>query len=178
MHGSLEITLILLVAAVLTVTLFRRLNLPPMLGYLVLGIIAGPHALGFVPESAETTYLAEFGVVFLMFSIGLEFSLPQLISMRRVVFGLGGAQVVVTLLVFLILSMLFGLPWQAGLALGGALAMSSTAIVSKTLAEKLQLNSPHGQQTMGVLLFQDLAVVPLLVLIQTGDGGDRWLCFT
>ncbi len=165
MHGALEITLILLVAAVLTVTLFRRLNLPPMLGYLVLGIVAGPHALGFVPESAETTYLAEFGVVFLMFSIGLEFSLPQLISMRRVVFGLGGAQVVLTLLVFLALSLLFGLSWQAGLAIGGAIAMSSTAIVSKTLAEKLQLNSPHGQQTMGVLLFQDLAVVPLLVLI-------------
>ncbi len=165
MHGSLEITLILLVAAVLTVTLFRRLNLPPMLGYLVLGIVAGPYALGFVPESAETTYLAEFGVVFLMFSIGLEFSLPQLISMRRVVFGLGGAQVAVTLLIFLALSMVFGLSWQAGLAIGGAIAMSSTAIVSKTLAEKLQLNSPHGQQTMGVLLFQDLAVVPLLVLI-------------
>ncbi|MGB9151327.1 MAG: monovalent cation:proton antiporter-2 (CPA2) family protein [Burkholderiales bacterium] len=165
MHGSLEITLILLVAAVLTVTLFRRLNLPPMLGYLALGIVAGPHALGFVPESAETTYLAEFGVVFLMFSIGLEFSLPQLVSMRRVVFGLGGAQVVVTLLVFLAASLLFGLSWQAGLALGGALAMSSTAIISKTLAEKLQLNSPHGRQTMGVLLFQDLAVVPLLVLI-------------
>jgi monovalent cation:H+ antiporter-2, CPA2 family len=178
MHGSLEITLILLVAAVLTVTLFRRLNLPPMLGYLVLGIVAGPHALGFVPESAETTYLAEFGVVFLMFSIGLEFSLPQLISMRRVVFGLGGAQVAVTLLVFLALSMWFGLSWQAGLALGGAIAMSSTAIVSKTLAEKLQLNSPHGRQTMGVLLFQDLAVVPLLVLIPALSQGNQALAVT
>jgi monovalent cation:H+ antiporter-2, CPA2 family len=165
MHGTLEITLILLVAAVLTVTLFRRLNLPPMLGYLTLGILIGPHALGVLPESAETTYLAEFGVVFLMFSIGLEFSLPQLISMRRVVFGLGGAQVLATLLAFFALALLLGLPWQTGLALGGALAMSSTAIVSKMLSEKLELNSAHGRQTMGVLLFQDLAVVPLLVLI-------------
>jgi monovalent cation:H+ antiporter-2, CPA2 family len=89
---ALELTLLLLASSVLGVVAFRLLNLPPMLGYLMVGILIGPHALGVVPDSKQTRYLAEFGVVFLMFSIGLEFSLPRLRSMRHIVFGLGGAQ--------------------------------------------------------------------------------------
>ena len=173
MVSGLELTLLLLGSAVLGVVVFRMLHLPPMLGYLAVGILIGPHALGLAEDDATTHALAEFGVVFLMFSIGLEFSLSQLLAMRRIVFGLGLAQVLLTILA----TMLFGwliatqLPpslrigWQGAFALGGALAMSSTAIVSKMLTERLELESPHGRKIIGILLFQDLAVVPLLILI-------------
>ncbi|GJI92886.1 MULTISPECIES: cation:proton antiporter domain-containing protein [Duganella] len=169
----LELTLILLGSAVLGVVAFRMLHLPPMLGYLAVGILIGPHALGLAESSEATHSLAEFGVVFLMFSIGLEFSLPKLLAMRSIVFGLGMAQVGLTI----VATMVFGwalatqLPadihigWQAAFALGGALAMSSTAIVSKMLTERLELESEHGRKIIGILLFQDLAVVPLLILI-------------
>ena len=174
-HEALTLALILLASGVLVVTLFRRLNLPPMLGYLLIGILIGPHALAFVPDEEGTRYLAEFGVVFLMFSIGLEFSLPQLNSMRRIVFGFGLAQVVVTILFTIALCELTGLGWQVGLVLGGVVSMSSTAIVTKMLSDRLELHSAHGRQIMGVALFQDLAVVPLLVMIPalalTGRGA-------
>src|SRR5678816_2080800 len=120
---------------------------------------------GLASSEQETQHLAEFGVVFLMFSIGLEFSLSKLRAMRRIVFGLGLAQVAATLAVAVIATVALGLGWQAGVALGGALAMSSTAIVSKLFAERGELDSTHGRQLIGVLLFQDLAVVPLLVLV-------------
>ncbi|MDP2879847.1 MAG: monovalent cation:proton antiporter-2 (CPA2) family protein [Sulfuricella sp.] len=178
MHNTLQFVLILLAAAVLVVALFRSLRLPPLLAYLLVGIVIGPHALGWVPESGETTYLAEFGVVFLMFSIGLEFSLPQLKAMQGLVFGLGGAQVLLTLALVLVACMALGLSWQAGVALGGILAMSSTAIVSKLLAERVELHSRHGREIVGVLLFQDLAVVPLLVLIPALAAGDSNLGWT
>ncbi|GGC04995.1 monovalent cation:proton antiporter family protein [Pseudoduganella buxea] len=173
MFSPLELTLLLLGSAVLGVVAFRMLHLPPMLGYLAVGILIGPHALGLAEESHATASLAEFGVVFLMFSIGLEFSLPKLKSMKGVVFGLGMAQVTLTIAA----TVLFGwvlsytLPpvikvsWQASFALGGALAMSSTAIVVKMLTERLELESEHGRKIIGILLFQDLAVVPLLILI-------------
>jgi CPA2 family monovalent cation:H+ antiporter-2 len=127
--------------------------------------VIGPHALGIVSGNEDQRYLAEFGVVFLMFSVGLEFSLPQLMAMRRTVFGFGGAQVASVVAVVMAVSLALGLAWQTGLVVGGVLAMSSTAIVSKTLAETTALQSPHGRQIMGVLLFQDLAVIPLLILI-------------
>lgn len=167
MSNSLELVLVLLASAVLVVVLARSLHLPPMLGYLLVGVAIGPHALHWIPASEGTEYrqLAEFGVVFLMFSIGLEFSLPKLFTMRRVVFGLGMVQVLLTLLVPTAVAWVLDYPWQLGIALGGALAMSSTAIVSKLLAERMQLESAHGREIIGVLLFQDLAVVPLLILI-------------
>jgi CPA2 family monovalent cation:H+ antiporter-2 len=162
---SLQPVLVLLASAVLAVVGFRSLHLPPMLGYLVTGVALGPHALGLIPDTSETRHLAEFGIVFLMFSIGLEFSLPKLMAMRRVVFGLGLAQVLATMSVGLVLGVLLGASWQASLVFGGAIAMSSTAIVSKLLAERLELDTPHGREIIGVLLFQDLAVVPLLIVI-------------
>ena len=173
MFSSLELTLMLLGSAVLGVVAFRMLHLPPMLGYLAVGIIIGPHALGLAAENEASHTLAEFGVVFLMFSIGLEFSLPKFLAMRRIVFGLGMAQVVMTIVATVVfgwfvgryLSAYFHLSWQASFALGGALAMSSTAIVSKMLTERLELESEHGRKIIGILLFQDLAVVPLLILI-------------
>lgn len=178
MHNTLQLVLILLAAAVLVVALFRSLRLPPLLAYLLVGIAIGPHALGWVPESGEASYLAEFGVVFLMFSIGLEFSLPQLKAMQGIVFGLGGAQVALTMAAVLAASLALGLSWQTGVALGGILAMSSTAIVSKLLVERVELHSRHGGQIVGVLLFQDLAVVPLLVLIPALAAGDSHLGWT
>ena len=169
MTTPLELTLFLLIAAVAGVVVFRSLNLPPMLGYLTVGIIVGPHALGLASDSARVEYLAEFGIVFLMFSIGLEFSLTRLRAMRRIVFGLGVTQVLGTIIAALLAGMsirsFMSFSWQASFALGGALAMSSTAIVSKLLAERLELESEHGRNIIGVLLFQDLAVVPLLIII-------------
>ncbi len=164
-NNPLELVLILLASAVLVVVLARSLHLPPMLGYLLLGVAIGPHSLHWIPASEESgyAYLAEFGVVFLMFSIGLEFSLPKLFNMRRVVFGLGMGQVLLTVFAPTVGAWLLGFPWQVGFALGGALAMSSTAIVIKLLAERMQLESAHGREIIGVLLFQDLAVVPLVM---------------
>ncbi len=165
MDNSLSLVLILLATAVLVVVVCRILRLPVMLGYLVVGILIGPHSFGWIPDSPSTRHLAEFGVVFLMFSIGLEFSLSRLKSMKRTVFGLGGAQVIATTLLVMAIAFLFGMDWRAGFALGGVLALSSTAIVSKMLVERAEINLPYGQQMMGVLLFQDLAVVPLLIII-------------
>jgi len=165
MTHPLYLILILLASAVVAVVACRLARLPPILGYLAVGMTVGPHGLGWVPDDADTRYLGEFGIVFLMFSIGLEFSLPQLRTMRRAVFGLGLAQVTITTLVGVVALQLFGYGWQTGLVLGGALAMSSTAIVSKMLAERTELGTPHGRDVMGILLFQDLAVVAFLILI-------------
>jgi monovalent cation:H+ antiporter-2, CPA2 family len=172
MASGLELTLLLLGSAVLGVVVFRSLHLPPMLGYLAVGVLIGPHAFGLAAETHSTHALAEFGVVFLMFSIGLEFSLGQLRAMRRIVFGLGLAQVVLTIVATVLGGLLLSMwapqlhiSWQAAFALGGALAMSSTAIVVKLLTERLELESEHGRRIIGILLFQDLAVVPLLILI-------------
>lgn len=178
MTDSLQLLLILLAVAVGVVVLCRILRLPAMLGYLLVGILIGPHALGWIPDAPETRHLAEFGVVFLMFSIGLEFSLARLRSMQRLVFGLGTAQVAATMLLVMLTSLSFGLDWRAGLALGGVLAMSSTAIVSKMLVERAELNTPHGQKIMGVLLFQDLAVVPLIIIIPALSSGTEHIYAT
>jgi CPA2 family monovalent cation:H+ antiporter-2 len=165
MTDILPLVLLLLAAAVSVVAVFRQLGLPPIMGYLLVGTAMGPHALGWVPDTPQTRHLAEFGVVFLMFSIGLEFSLARLYQMKRIVFGLGLAQVATSMLVAMLAARLLGVPWLAGLVLGGALAMSSTAILSKLLSDRGELDTNHGREVIGVLLFQDLAVVPLLVLI-------------
>ena len=171
--NALDLTLLYLLAAVLGVVGCRMLKLPPMLGYLAVGVVIGPNALALAQNSQGLRYLAEFGVVFLMFVIGLEFSLPKLRAMKRHVFGLGFSQVVLTVLITTAASLLLGLAlprwwnvsWQIAVALGGVMAMSSTAIVIKLMAERLELESEHGKRVVGILLFQDLAVVPLLVLI-------------
>ena len=169
MASGLESALLLLASVVAGVVAFRLLHLPPLLAYLAVGIVIGPHALALLPDSKDTRYLAEFGVVFLMFSIGLEFSLPKLKAMRRTVWSLGVAQVALTVLITLaagwVIGGYFNVNLTGAFALGGALAMSSTAIVMKLLAERVQLDTEHGKRIVGVLLFQDLAVVPLLVIV-------------
>lgn len=187
MASTLELTLLYLVAAVLGVTACRWLKLPPMLGYLVVGVLIGPNALALAQGGAGVQYLAEFGVVFLMFVIGLEFNLPKLRSMRTLVFGLGLSQVALTMLGTLLghglLVLSYGwlvggqweMSWQGAVVLGGAMAMSSTAIVVKLMAERLELETEHGRRVIGILLFQDLAVVPLLVLIPALNDSGREL---
>jgi CPA2 family monovalent cation:H+ antiporter-2 len=171
--SGLELTLFYLLAAVLGVVVCRSLELPPMLGYLAVGVLIGPNALALAQNADSVRYLGEFGVVFLMFVIGLEFNLSKLRAMRQHVFGLGLLQVALTMLLIFVGALLISwwapslwqLSWQGALALSGAAAMSSTALVVKLLSDRLELDSEHGRRVMGILLFQDLAVVPLLVLI-------------
>lgn len=165
MFNSLPLILILLISSVLAVAIFRMLRLPPMLAYFLVGLALGPHTFGLLPDSEANREFAEFGIVFLMFSIGLEFSLPQLYAMRKKVLGLGGGQVAITLAATMGIAKLCGLSWSTAFVIGAALVMSSTAIVSKILAERIDLNSRHGRLSIGVLLFQDIAVVPILVMI-------------
>ena len=172
MTNTLELVLILLASAVLVVAVFRLVHLPPLIGYLIAGVAVGPYALGLIPQSDQARYLAEFGVVFLMFSIGLEFSLAKMLQMRRAVFALGGSQVLITFAAGFAGSLALSLGWKAGIVLGAALAMSSTAIVARMLSERMQLDTPHGREVMGILLFQDLAVVPFLVLIPALAGEE------
>ena len=171
MHTTLATILILLGASVVVVVVCRLVRLPAILGYLVVGILVGPHALRWVEDTPITHSMGEFGIVFLMFSLGLEFSLAHLKAMRSAVFGLGTAQVAITVLAALVALPLAGFSWQASLVLGGALAMSSTAIVTKMLAERMELATPHGRDIIAILLFQDLAVVAFIVMIPA-LGGD------
>jgi len=155
--------LILLASSVLVVTLLRRLKLPPIVGYLAVGIVLGPEALS-LAGSDTTRVLADYGVVFLVFTLGLEFSYPRMLAMRWEVFGLGGAQVVLTTALMATAAVMLGVPLLVAIVLGGALAMSSTAIVVRQLTEQLEVNRPHGRLAIGILLFQDLAFVPLLAM--------------
>jgi CPA2 family monovalent cation:H+ antiporter-2 len=177
MHSALFPVLALLTAAVIAVALVRHFGIPAVLAYLAVGIVCGPHGGGLLTENDQVTAFAEFGVVFLMFSIGLEFSMPKLVAMRSLVFGLGGAQMLLTASGTLLVVWLgYGQDWRAALAVGLAVAMSSTAIVAKMLSDRFELHSRSGRQTMGVLLFQDLAVVPcLLVLPALADARSDLL---
>lgn len=178
MHETLPAILLLLVSSVLVVALFRAFKLPAMLAYILVGLLLGPKSFGFLPDTEANRQLAEFGIVFLMFSIGLEFSLGQLYAMRRIVLGIGSLQVLITMGAIMLVCLSLGLDWKAALVVSGALTMSSTAIVSKLLVERLDLNARHGRIAIGVLLFQDLAVVPLLVLIPAIASPTGSLAYT
>jgi len=168
--------LIILVLSVVGILVFRRLDIPAVLGYLVVGLLAGEHAFDWIHDRHVLEQIAEIGVVFLLFTIGLEVSIPRLIAMRNIVFGIGVVQVIVSVLSTMVLGLWMGLSWQSAFAVGGALTMSSTAIVTKLLTESYELHLPHGNISLGVLLFQDLAVVPFLVLIPIlADQGDSSL---
>lgn len=172
-HTFLHEIILLLAFSVVTVALFRRFNLPPIIAYLLVGVAIGPHAFAFVSSTDSTHFIAEFGVVFLLFTIGLEFSLAKLMAMRRTVFGLGFAQVFLSTLLFGGIAWLFGQSLLSSVIIGGILALSSTAIVIKQLVEQMELNSRHGRMSVGILLFQDLAVIPLLVIIPVFAGESE-----
>ena len=175
MH-ALDSVVMLLAVAVLTVIVCRRLHIPTMLGYLIVGFIAGPGVLHIISQTEATDFVGEIGIVFLMFSIGLEFSLPKLRAMKSLVFGLGTMQVVFTILLIMGIGLILKMPFLAALALAGAMTVSSTAIVSKMMAGRGELGTHHGQMAMGVLLMQDIAVVPLMILMHTlaGDTSTLW----
>ncbi|MBI3772926.1 MAG: cation:proton antiporter [Gammaproteobacteria bacterium] len=171
-HGVLWQVVMLLTTAVVAVAVCKRYRLPSALAYFVVGAFIGPEGFKLIPRTEDVQFLAEFGVVFLLFTVGLEFSLPILMAMKRVVLGLGAAQVVVTTAVVGAIAWLIGLPGESAVVLGGMLAMSSTAIVIRQLTEQLEINSRHGRLAVGILLFQDLAVVPFLILIPALAAGD------
>ncbi|MHC8395953.1 cation:proton antiporter [Pseudomonas sp. LB3P93] len=168
--------LIILASSLVVIALFQRLRLPPVLGYLCVGLMIGPTAFNWVNESEELPDLAELGVVFLLFSLGLEFSLSKMIALRRVVFGLGSLQVLVSGLLMGALLILFGMPTTPALLLGAGLSLSSTAIVSKELGSLGEIFSSHGQNAIAVLLFQDVVAVLLLTLVPVfaGNSDQVW----
>jgi CPA2 family monovalent cation:H+ antiporter-2 len=164
-HKLLIDILLLLASTVLVVGLFRRLRMPAIIGYLVVGALIGPHGFAWLTSAAEIRFMAELGIVFLMFMLGLEFSLPVLMASRNSIFGFGGSQVLLTVGLATGLGYAAGLSLPAALVVGGALAMSSTAIVLKQLTEQGELATRHGRLSISVLLFQDLATLPFLVAI-------------
>ena len=175
MTEPLSQVLILLAAAVFAVSVVRRIGLPATLAYLAVGLTLGPHAFAVVSESETTHLLGELGVAFLLFTLGLEFSFPRMVAMRREVFGLGFAQVAATTAVFALIGWLLGLHWLTSILVGGAIAMSSTAILLQQLADRAELNRTHGRLAFSMLLFQDLAFVPFLALasgLTTAHGLD------
>lgn len=165
MHNEFVQVIVLMVIAVGLIWLLKRLGLPPILSYIITGIIAGPDIMALFENSEQMHLLAEIGIVFLLFSLGLEFSLPKLVAMRNMVFGVGAGQVILTTLLFLGVALLFGLPANAAIVVGGMIALSSTAIVIKQVAEMGILHNQRTQLAVSVLLFQDLAVVPFLIAI-------------
>ena len=173
--NSLEQATIFLLTAVLLVPLFQRYKLGAVLGYLAAGMLIGPSGLAVVSDIESTLHFAEFGVVLLLFLVGLELEPARLWALRRPVFGLGGAQVIITGAVLSLCGWVLGLSWQAALVAGLAGAMSSTALVLSSLAERRQLGTRHGRETFAVLLFQDLAVIPLLALLPLlgSEGGQQ-----
>lgn len=161
------------------VWLFRKLKLPTILAYLAAGVLVGEFGLGLVKDNGNYEHLAELGIVFLLFTLGLEFSLPRLLAMKRLVFAVGSLQVAVSLLVFTLLALLFGLDFSSAFVVGGILALSSTAIVIRQLSETGAMKRKSGQLSVAILLFQDVAVVPLLIVIpMLAVQGDSSLLST
>src|SRR6202166_602502 len=164
--------LILLTASVCVVAAVRKLALPAILGYLAVGMLLGPHALALAADNETTQLLADFGVVFLVFTLGLEFSLPRLVAMRWEVLGVGGAQVLITTGVVAAASaLLFGVPPAVAVVIGGAVAMSSTAIIISQLTEQSENNRTHGRLAVAICLFQDLSFPLFLGLVSPLAGG-------
>lgn len=164
-HSDLEHIVIVFLAAVLVVSLFKKLNFSPVLGYLAAGIIIGPYGLAIIQDLTIAQFIAEFGVVFLLFYIGLELTLQRLVSMRGQVFGLGTAQVIITAILIAALLKFANIPAASAIIIGGGLALSSTAVVLRVLSEKGEQSTQVGRLATAILILQDLAVVPLLVFV-------------
>lgn len=164
MAGHFEL-LAILSSAVLIVWLFRRLHLPAILAYLVAGMLVGEHGFALAQDQVDYDHFAELGIVFLLFTLGLEFSLPKLMAMRHLVLAVGSLQVGISLVFFMVVALFFGQTFASALIIGGILALSSTAIVIRQLSESGAMKRKSGQLSVAILLFQDVAVVPLLIII-------------
>ena len=172
--------LILLAGSVLVLSLVRRFRLPAILGYLLVGMLLGPNALGIASDAIAIATLAEIGVVFLVFTLGLEFSFARMVAMKAEVLGVGGLQMLLTTAAIGGAAWALGLDLAVAIVVGGALAMSSTAIILRQLGDQLEINRTHSRLAVGILLFQDLAFVPLLALATAiGTAGEmpgpQWL---
>lgn len=165
--------LAMLFIAVIMVWVFKKLNLPAILAYLFAGMVVGEHGLFWAHDQAYYDHFAELGIVFLLFTLGLEFSLPKLIAMKHLVLGVGSKQVLVSIIVFFILALLFGQSVESAFVISGIIALSSTAIVVRTLSESGAIKRKSGQISIAVLLFQDVAVVPLLIIIPLLAGSSE-----
>ena len=168
---------VFLIATVIAVPLFKRLGMGAVLGYLTAGVLIGPWLFGFISDVENILHFSEFGVVLLLFVIGLELRPSRLWELRRPVFGLGGAQVAVTGFVLAAAGVALGLPVITALVVGMVLSLSSTAFALQILAEKKQLTTHYGRASFAILLFQDLAAIPLLALIPllgSGGAGQAW----
>ncbi|MFO1258115.1 MAG: cation:proton antiporter [Gammaproteobacteria bacterium] len=168
---TFESLIIVLGIAVMIITVLRRLHLPPILGYLIAGALVGPEALGLFSDLKDLHFIAEFGVVFLLFTIGLELSLPKLIAMRRALLSLGGGQVLLCALIVVGFCRIADLSWAAATAVAGALTFSSTAVATKQLIEQDELHQPHGKYALSILLFQDIAAIPFLIIVPALGGN-------
>lgn len=159
--------------ALVTVIIFRRLMFPSIIGFLVTGVMVGPHALGLIKNSHQVEQMAEIGVVLLLFTIGIEFSLKELMRIKHLVLWGGGFQVFMTIAVVAVVSMLFGFSWQQSTFFGFLVSLSSTAILMKLLMDAGEMDTPHGKICLGILIFQDLCVVPLMLFTPfLGGAGD------
>ncbi|MBD8479795.1 monovalent cation:proton antiporter-2 (CPA2) family protein [Pseudomonas coleopterorum] len=173
--NMLQAAVVFLLAAVIAVPLAKRLQLGAVLGYLFAGVVIGPQVLGWVGDPQSVSHISELGVVLLLFIIGLELSPKRLWVMRKAVFGVGLAQVMLTAVVICAVALLaFGQPLNSAVVLGLGLALSSTAFGLQSLAERKELNSPHGRLAFAILLFQDIAAIPLIAMVPllAGGGGD------
>ncbi len=173
----LESILCVFLIALCVTVIFRYFRLSVILGYLIVGALVGPHAFGLIPDSENIKQIAEFGIVFLMFTVGLEFSLPKLLTLKQPVFFIGGLQVLISITMTVLIGKSLGMSTISAVVAGGVVAMSSTAIVVKQLHDQLEFHSPHGLNAVGVLLFQDLAVIPFIILISSlaKPGGQEAL---
>lgn len=162
--------LIVLISALAVTVIFRMIRLPVILGYIAVGALLGPHAFGLVTDVENINKIAEFGVAFLLFTIGLEFSITKLITLRYPVFILGGLQVIISMIITCVIGYFAGMGLFSSIVVGGVVAMSSTAVVVKQLMEQLQHHTTYGSNAIGILLFQDLAVVPIIILISNLSG--------
>ena len=167
-----EDLLLLLLASVPIAFLFSRLRLPTIVGFMITGVVIGPYGLGLIREAEAIDFLAEIGVVLLLFTIGLEFSLRRILEMKRLVLVGGGLQVFLTVALVAALAYLLGRPFSQALFFGFLFALSSTAIVLKSYVERAEIDAPHGRAGVGVLLFQDLSIVPMMLLVPVLGGGE------
>ena len=165
--NMIESFLIILFAALIITVIFRHFRIPIILGYVIVGILVGPQGFGWLANTAVIKDLSEFGVALLMFTVGLEFSFSKLFSLRYSVFVLGGLQVVISILLTIFIGVFFKIPIVSALVIGCIVAMSSTAIVIKQLSDQTELDTQHGKNAIGILLFQDVAVIPILIFIAT-----------
>ncbi len=172
MDHLVQIILLLAVSVMVMVT-FQRLHIPSSLGYLLVGLILGPHTVGPTVHVAEFKVLAEFGVVFLLFSIGLNYSLPQLHAMRHQILGLGTAQVALTTAAVATLLWLAGLSPAVAFVIGAVFAQSSSTIIGRQLAEQGEDASPHGRLGLAISVFQDVTAVPFLILEHDAEVAER-----